>query len=345
MRILCVSVMRNEGPHLLEWLAHHRALGVSDFLIYTNDCEDGTDTMLRALAGFGVVQRENPATGKQSLQWQALKAAWRDPLRRGADWVIGIDCDEFVALAPPLETLADLIARMPEADAIALPWRLFGHNGQRLLQDAPTCAIFTRAAPRDLAYPASARAIKTLFRARGPFRQMGVHRPRNKPGAVPRWVSSAGQAMPGDFAQNDERILDFAQNHTAKLAILNHYSVRSAMSFMLKRHRGLPNRKAKQIDLMYWVERNFNTVAADEIARHAAPARAELARLYAVPGMGDLHRAAHAKHHALFDAMMREEDALRLYGRLLLAADSTPLDARVTDDLIRRFRARQSAAS
>ena len=40
-RTLIVTCMKNEGPFILEWLAYHRMIGVDDFLIYTNDCDDG----------------------------------------------------------------------------------------------------------------------------------------------------------------------------------------------------------------------------------------------------------------------------------------------------------------
>ncbi|MFN4129742.1 MAG: glycosyltransferase family 2 protein, partial [Paracoccaceae bacterium] len=48
-RTAIVTTMKNEGPFILEWIAYHRAIGVDDFLIYTNDCTDGTDTMLDLL--------------------------------------------------------------------------------------------------------------------------------------------------------------------------------------------------------------------------------------------------------------------------------------------------------
>ncbi len=60
-RVAIVTTMKNEGPFILEWLAYHRAIGVTDFLIYTNDCTDGTDTMLQMLMAKGLCQwRENP---------------------------------------------------------------------------------------------------------------------------------------------------------------------------------------------------------------------------------------------------------------------------------------------
>ncbi|WP_372837440.1 glycosyltransferase family 2 protein, partial [Puniceibacterium confluentis] len=51
-----VACMKNEAPYILEWIAHHRAIGVDNFLIYTNDCDDGTDVILDRLQSLGVVQ-------------------------------------------------------------------------------------------------------------------------------------------------------------------------------------------------------------------------------------------------------------------------------------------------
>jgi len=54
-RRVIVTTMKNEGPFILEWLAYHRAIGFDDFLVYTNDCTDGTDTMLQMLERKGIV--------------------------------------------------------------------------------------------------------------------------------------------------------------------------------------------------------------------------------------------------------------------------------------------------
>jgi len=60
-RVAIVTCMKNEGPFILEWLAYHRAIGVDDFLVYSNDCDDGTDTMLDLLQSRGLLQhRDNP---------------------------------------------------------------------------------------------------------------------------------------------------------------------------------------------------------------------------------------------------------------------------------------------
>ena len=51
---LClVTCARDDGLHLLEWLAHHRSIGVELVFVYTNDNIDGSDELLRALAAAG----------------------------------------------------------------------------------------------------------------------------------------------------------------------------------------------------------------------------------------------------------------------------------------------------
>ncbi len=97
MRALAILCVRNEGAHLLEWLAHHRAIGFTDVLVFSNDCADGTDAMLDRLAEMGqLVHVRNDDHGPRGPQWAALKAADRHPLTRAADWILCLDIDEFV---------------------------------------------------------------------------------------------------------------------------------------------------------------------------------------------------------------------------------------------------------
>ncbi len=56
MRCAVLATMKNEGPFLLEWVAHHKALGFDDIVICTNDCADGTDAMVRRLAEMGLAR-------------------------------------------------------------------------------------------------------------------------------------------------------------------------------------------------------------------------------------------------------------------------------------------------
>ena len=48
--VVLTTMAKDEGPYLLEWVAYHHLLGFTDILFLTNDCSDGTDEMLDALA-------------------------------------------------------------------------------------------------------------------------------------------------------------------------------------------------------------------------------------------------------------------------------------------------------
>ena len=90
--------MKNEGPFILEWIAYHQAIGVDDFLVYTNDCNDGTDDMFDLLQAKGVVQHQQNPFKKMKIKPQhaALQAAEKEPLVQKADWLICMDMDEFI---------------------------------------------------------------------------------------------------------------------------------------------------------------------------------------------------------------------------------------------------------
>lgn len=326
VKTLVISTLRDEGPFLLDWLAHHRAAGVSDFLLFSNDCSDGTDILLDALQAQGIVTHVPQAIiPPHTPQWQALKSAWQHPLCRSADWIMGIDCDEYLNLAAPLANLDDLLATCGDkVDAITLPWRFFGHNGQVEFSDTPVSTQFTRAAPMLCPYPLIASYFKTLFRRQGPFRQLGVHRPKQKksdrfPDA--RWLDGSGNRLDSGFARADQRISLY--NHPApKLVQLNHYSLRSAESFIVKRARGLPNHTDRQIDLNYWVERNFNSEEDLSIAHMQPAAAAEKIRLLSLPEIARCHAECVIHHRDAFAQAMQDVDTAKLYGRLLMAPDS-----------------------
>lgn len=320
-RILAITCMRNEGPYCLEWIAHHRAAGITDFLIFTHDCEDGTDTLLNALPC--VTHMPFQPDAEKSVQWQAMRMADAHPLTKAADWALFFDCDEFLCLERPLRSFNDLIASVPEdASAIALPWRLFGAAGQEDFKDALTPDRFRLAAPDPFQLPAGS-FFKTLFRPDA-FQKLGVHRPKSKRKGPGIWNLGGTHPAPDGFSGNDSRINLFGLMQAPARARLNHYSLRSAAEFMVKRGRGLPNRTTKALDLHYWAERNFNSVEDTTIDRMLDGTRHELAQLRALPGVRDAHQAAVTWHLNTFAAVMKDPENIQFYWHLILLASSTP---------------------
>ena len=150
MRVLAVLCVRNEGAFLLEWLAHHRAIGITDFVVLSNDCDDGTDAMLDRLQALGWLThvRNDGPFDKGGIQFTALKQADRMAEIRRADWLLTLDIDEFVNIHTGDHTLAALLAALPEADAITLTWRVFGNCGLRDYADTPVTETLPSTASR-----------------------------------------------------------------------------------------------------------------------------------------------------------------------------------------------------
>ncbi len=335
MRILLASSVRNEGPYLLEWLAHHRAAGVTDFLLYSNGCEDGTDAMLDMLAARGVVthERNQHAGTGSNARAQALVDAWAHPLRGEADWIVGIDCDEFINIRAPHRDLPALIAAMEGAELISMPWRLFGNNRRARLRDALTLEQFTRAAPQPCPYPFMASSFKTMTAASAPVRKIGIHRPRLTEGARPDWRDGSNQAMPITIQDGQGAPVHYGRPGANSHAQINHYSLRSAESFMIKMLRGQSSPMQRQIVLDYWIERNLNMVEDTTIAHMIPRTRAELSKLHGMaPDLAALHDAALAWHTRRFARLMQNEENVRLYGHLLYCnGQSLPADADLRD--------------
>jgi hypothetical protein len=325
--LLCV---RNEAAFLIEWLAHHRAAGIMDFVVYSNDCEDGTDAMLDRLAQLGWLEHhQNPGPyGKGGIQFTAMNRAARLKAVKSADWLLPLDVDEFVNVRVGDHTLPALIATLPEATAITLTWRLFGNADVVRYEDTPVTAQFTRAAPRILNWPWRATMFKTLYRNDGTYAKPGVHRPRDPdPDRIDaaRWYGSDGQPLDPSFAR--QRLFSGNGRDHYALAQLNHYPLGAMESYVLKAARGRAVHSDHALGLDYWVERNYATDEDTTIAALAPAAGALRTELMADPELARLHSAAVAWRKQRFEALMREEPYRALFGRLLQTPPSRPVPA------------------
>ena len=318
-RTVVVTCMKNEGPFLLEWLAWHRAIGVDDFLVYTNDCDDGTDTLLDLLQARGLVQhRPNPfrKTGDKP-QKAALRAASTEAVVRNSGWILPIDVDEFVNIHAGAGRLDDLFAAIGDANAVSLTWRPFGNADIDGFEDMPVTRQFHRCAPQLIRRPHQAWAFKTLYRNQDLFGRLAVHRPKNlnpaREGQV-RWVNGSGRPMPDSILRTGWR--STGETWGYDLVTLNHYAVRSADSYLVKRRRGRVNHVEQDQHEGYWFRMNNNAEEDRSIRRRDALLDADLARLMADPGIAAAHAASVARHHEVIAALKADPDYAALYASL-----------------------------
>jgi hypothetical protein len=321
---------------------------VDHFVVFSNDCDDGTDDMLDKLAELGWLThvRNDGPYDSAGIQFTALNLAAKLDVVRAADWILAIDVDEFVNIHTGDGTFAALHDALPEASAITLTWRLFGNNGQVRYSDQPVTETFDKAAPDILHWPWRASMFKTLYANDGTYKKPGVHRPRAPDAGrvdAARWFDGHGRALDAQF--KTKRIFsNFAQSNYG-LVQLNHYPLGAIESYVVKVDRGRVNRTDATLGADYWVERNFNTDKDTSIRRYDGARDEILKILRADQAIATRHDDAVAWRKERFETLMEQEPYRALFGRLLLTPPAQPLSVQEAQFVLRYGRKASSGTS
>ncbi|KIN70659.1 Glycosyl transferase, group 2 family protein [Sulfitobacter noctilucae] len=318
-RTAIVTTMKNEGPFILEWIAYHQAIGVKDFLVYTNDCDDGTDTMFNLLQSKGIVQhRQNPFREMDlKPQHAALQAAENEQIMKKADWIICMDVDEFINIKVGKGHLRDLYEAIGNANMISCTWRLFGSSDLDNYEDDFTIKRHTKCAPEYSPKPHQAWGFKTLFRNNGIFKKFGVHRPK---GLRPQlwdqinWVNGSGEMIAKTEFRNSWR--STSSTYGYDLVSLNHYAVRNAESFLVKRDRGRVNHVDRDQGEAYWFRMNNNATEDLSIQRRIPMMERKLKKLMADPEIAAQHKRCVDAHQAKIAELLTLPDQQEFYNIL-----------------------------
>ena len=314
-----IAAARNEGPYFLDWLAYHRAIGFEHAFIYTNDNLDGSDALLEALAGHGVITLVHNQAGTHcGPQYKAhAHALCLLPQVLDYRWAAVIDLDEFIGFDTRLfGGIDDFLAwhETQPVDAIALCWLMFVAGAQDDWRDASTVERFTR---REAGVN---QHVKSIFRP-GKFWNAHAHYPYatlNAP-VVYRTEDGGLHHHPGVV----DRIPAYAAPPTANVAWVAHYWLRSAPEALWKVARGHGDWKdrpaERHLEMSQFMFRSFVTLARrtdlveDRRMLACAPGyAAELAALRALPGVGEI------------DARIRQDFGARLQKMALAFVNGAP---------------------
>lgn len=328
-QVTAVSMMKDEAPFLLEWVAHHLAIGFTDLVVYTNDCTDGTDDMLIRLEELGLAHhRRNVIPDGLRPQPSALNHAQDEPVVQASDWVMVFDADEFLSIRHGDGTLDDLIgaAVAQGANGIVVTWRIFGSGGVVDWSRAPVTEQYLMAAPTMWN---RGWGVKTLFRFDAEYWKLGIHRPKLKnrvietafPDAV-HWLNGSGRPMEDYFKFRGWRSITRTVGYD--WVQLNHYAVKSQESYALRRLRGNVNNKKDKYNADYWALQDRNEVRDETMLRYHDARLAIFETLLGDPVLAGLHFAAVGRA----EARLAELRATPAYAELragLAAASAVPI--------------------
>ncbi len=328
-QVTAVSMMKDEGPFVVEWVAHHLAVGFTDLLVYTNDCSDGTDDMLLRLEALGLVHhRRNVIPEGQRPQPSALNYAQVEPVACLSDWVMVFDADEFLAIRHGdgrVDSLLDATVAL-DANGIVVTWRVFGSAGVVGWSRAPVTEQYRMAAPPTWN---KGWGVKTLFKFDPDYWKFGIHRPKMKtrhiqtdfPDRV-KWLTGSGRVMEDYFKFRGWRSITRTVGYD--WVQLNHYAVKSVESYALRKLRGNVNNKADKYNSDYWSLQDRNEVPDDTMLRYSARRNEIIAALLSDPEVNRLHFAALARAETRL-AALRQTEAYRELVANLAKASAVPI--------------------
>lgn len=324
-QVTAVSMMKDEGPFVIEWIAHQIALGFTDIVVYTNDCSDGTDLMLMRLEELGLAHhRPNVIPPGLRPQPSAIAHAQEEPVVQASDWVMVFDADEFLSIRYGDGTLDALLSAVAGrgANGIVVTWRIFGSGGVTDWSRAPVTEQYLRAAPMQWN---KGWGVKTLFRFHPDQWRLGIHRPkiRNRwidtgfPDEIV-WLNGSGRVMEDYFKFRGWRSISRTVGYD--WVQLNHYAVKSVDSYALRKLRGNVNFKKDKYNSDYWALQDRNEEADDMQLRYSGRRGAIIEGLLRDPVLRKLHDAAVGEAEARLAELRRTEAYDRLKADLALAS-------------------------
>jgi len=320
-------MMKDEAPFLLEWYAHHLAVGFSKILVYTNDCSDGTDDMLIRLEELGLgYHRRNDIPEGVKPQPSAMKYAQAEPKVAEADWILMFDADEFLCINYGDGTLDPMLDAAGDANGIVITWRIFGSGNVVDWSRDPVTEQYLYAAPPTWN---KGWGVKTLFKFDPDKWKIGIHRPsiKNKhletgfPDTV-KWLNGSGQPMEDYFKFRGWRSIRRTVGY--QWAQMNHYAVKSVDSYAIRKFRGNVNNKKDKYNADYWSLQDRNEVYDDKILRYTERRKQIMEELLTDPVLSRLHYAAIEKVEARLEEY-RATDAYAELKQSLLEASEVPI--------------------
>lgn len=254
-------IAKDEGPYLIEWLAHYVTLGFDHIVVYDNDSVDTTQAIVNACSRCDprIELRDWPNRPEVVPQ----TAAYKDALDRAkTEWIAFFDADELLVLNQD-ESIHDFLARYgDDAGAIAINWLMFGSSGEKEYRDELQAHRFRLCSPNDM--------IKSIARV------------KHSSSPTPHAVVLDGAGYFNDRGEQIELVeRTMTPFFSYEFAQLNHYVLRSAEEYKAKTRRGCAARVPGNMnypprDEAFWLANDFRSredTAIDRWVARAAPVR------------------------------------------------------------------------
>jgi predicted glycosyltransferase involved in capsule biosynthesis len=125
MKVLLYTNARNER-NIGEWAVHHLLLGFDGIFIYDHQSDVPITDYLKPFPPKVKIMR---ITGEGNIKTKLMKSAVSHAKSLQADWMLYLDCDEFLVLNQ-FKGIKEMLSifTIKGADSLAINWLMFGSN-------------------------------------------------------------------------------------------------------------------------------------------------------------------------------------------------------------------------
>lgn len=122
-----VSIAKNEGPYIKEWIEYHKLVGVERFYFYDNASTDNTREVLEPYIKDGtVIYNYCEGSCLQNLVYADAILKYKNQTR----WLAIIDLDEYI-VPTEKDNIPDFLKDYEKYPAVGINWVMFDSNGHK----------------------------------------------------------------------------------------------------------------------------------------------------------------------------------------------------------------------
>ncbi|ELO4353934.1 glycosyltransferase family 2 protein [Escherichia coli] len=275
MKLFVAAIIKNEMEALLEWIAYHRVVGVSGFIIADNGSNDGSRAFLNGLERLGIATvLDFPNVEGQKPQLPAYQRILRS-CSTDIDLLAFIDADEFLVPLDPEKSLSSSLNEWfsdPSVSAVAINWSNFGSNGELFAEEGLVTERFTQRAPQKFN---ANKNFKSIVRPKSANYFNNPHHVELRYG---RYIDTLGN----DLVSHPKHGNGVSEEVVWNGVRVNHYVVKSLEEFLLGKHlRGSAATANRVKHKAYFKAHDRNDETCLLAAALAPKVKAEMAALQA----------------------------------------------------------------
>lgn len=225
-----VTIIKNEGQYIKEWLDFHKAAGVERFYLFDNESDDNTIEILQSYIDSGDVIYI-PFPGK-NVQLFAYNTAL-DLSKKTSKWLAIIDADEFLHPVGQND-LKTVLKDYEEFPGIGVNWVVYGPCGHKTKPSGGLCKNY-RYTFADMNHEMNCR-VKSVIQPKKTMAVKSTHHCWYKKGRYA--VDENKEEIIGDVLYTPKSTMKCTMFNSCNILRINHYWTKSEEELRKKCQRG-----------------------------------------------------------------------------------------------------------